>query len=238
MKGMRTIILAAIMAAMATFILIVLRTNVRLHDENVALGDRLAKLEAQSAPPTTAPTTNATDNLSSEQMSELLRLRSQVGALKRQAAEVKSTSPRTTAAAPQSVDPADKAKQDAMMTIQALAKMNTSRNWMMAFVLYAGDHGGQMPTSFDQAMGYLGEDHKSETLLTTNVFEIVYQGTRDGIANPSSTIVLRETTPNQSADGSYFKAYGFSDGHSEIHKFVDGNIADWEAARIVKPPGQ
>jgi prepilin-type processing-associated H-X9-DG protein len=32
------------------------------------------------------------------------------------------------------------------------------------------------------------------------------------------------------------KAYGFADGHAEIHSAADGNFADWEAQHIVAPP--
>jgi hypothetical protein len=37
-------------------------------------------------------------------------------------------------------------------------------------------------------------------------------------------------------DGGAHRAYGFADGHSEIHKAVDGNFQPWEQQHMIPPP--
>ena len=121
-----------------------------------------------------------------------------------------------------------------------MAKMNYAKQWMMAFLMYANDHQKACPTGFDQAAAYWPTASKDEpeTNLLTNQFQVLYQGTFDAITNPAQTIVVAEVEPVQGADGSWFKAYGFADGHSELHKEADGNFTPWESQRIQTTPGQ
>ena len=61
-----------------------------------------------------------------------------------------------------------------------------------------------MPTSFDQAASLLPDNAKDETLLATNQFEIVYQGSLKAIADPASTYCAsRKANPSNPlpADG-------------------------------------
>src|SRR5262249_34392547 len=78
--------------------------------------------------------------------------------------------------------------------------------------------------------------------LTPDRFEILFQGSLKSLPSPNAVIVLREKDPWQTSDGSWVRAYGFADGHSEIHKAQDGNFAPWEAQHVatavIPPPGQ
>jgi RNA polymerase sigma factor (sigma-70 family) len=98
----------------------------------------------------------------------------------------------------------------------AIAKMNLTRQWNLAAIMYAGDNKGQFPTNFDAAAAYF-----SKKGLDTNVnldqFEIVFQGSLESLTNPSQTIIIREIDAMQTSGGNWAKAYGFADGHSEIH---------------------
>jgi hypothetical protein len=44
-------------------------------------------------------------------------------------------------------------------------------------------------------------------------------------------ILIRETVPQQRADGVFERAYGFADGHGEVWVSPDGNYSDKEAKR-------
>jgi hypothetical protein len=103
---------------------------------------------------------------------------------------------------------------------------------MVAFWQYAQAHGGQLPPDFESANSFVPEAVKTETGLTPEQFEIVYKGSLNEITNPQSLIVIREKEAWQSADGGWFKGYSFADGHSEIHKAVDGNFAPWESQHM------
>jgi hypothetical protein len=244
MKGKRTIIAAAIMAAMATFIVILMQNNSRLHQENVALHDQLAGMDKSGAENKqfSKPATNATESLPQDQMNELLRLRGQMGSLKRQLAEAAKSGARSPSSATSpAVDSLDPEKHTALIKQQSMAKASYATTWMSAFIQYAEDHEGRFPTSFDQAAEFLGDKSLTQTqlaLLATNQFEIVYQGSRRDATVPGNTIMLRETQATQLPDGTWVKIYGQVDGAGQAIKMPDGNFGPWESEHLQKPPGK
>ena len=116
--------------------------------------------------------------------------------------------------------------------------MNYTMIWLLAFLEYAEKHQSQFPTSYDQAAAFLSNEAKSKTNVTTEQFEIVYQGSIDRLTNLQNVIVLREKQATPSYRGGWNRAYGFADGHSEIHFSRDGNFDTWEKQKTLKPPGQ
>jgi RNA polymerase sigma factor (sigma-70 family) len=160
---------------------------------------------------------------------ELLRLRNEVGQLRSQLAA--ASRPRPSPAAPAKPDENAITPEEEMRR-EAIAKMNYARDWIIAFHLFAEKNAGQSPTNFAQAEPFLKPEANVERglkpyefppggmkfgLVPEN-FEITFQGSLQDITNPSRQIILREKTPRQMEDGTYARAYGFADGHSEIHK--------------------
>lgn len=128
-----------------------------------------------------------------------------------------------------------------LQTGLALARMNFAQSWMLAFMLYAEDNSGQIPSAFDQATKYYSPNERSGgSLLDPARFEIVYQGAWSNIANPASTIVIREREPftMKRPDGTerLARTYGFADGHSEIYAAPTGTFDEWERKRMIPPP--
>jgi len=68
-------------------------------------------------------------------------------------------------------------------------------------------------------------------------FEIVYQGPLRDLQKPGETIVVRQREAEEWPDGESSRAYGFGDGHVEIHKTDDGKFEEWERARMVSGGG-
>lgn len=56
------------------------------------------------------------------------------------------------------------------------------------------------------------------------------------MTSPQNVIVVREKEAWQATDGGWLRAYGFADGHSEIHSAADGNFQPLEAQHIAAPP--
>src|SRR5439155_27311141 len=84
-----------------------------------------------------------TSQLSNDQLSELMRLRGEVGALRRLLAETAKAQVQQNARetqAEQRVDPIDEQKQEALARQQFIAKMGYAKRWMLAFVEYADQH--------------------------------------------------------------------------------------------------
>ena len=115
----------------------------------------------------------------------------------------------------------------------AIEKMHAAREGAQACIMYADAHGGQYPPNLPATAGYLKANILDQ--LVAN-FDLVYSGAVTNIANPSTTIVLKEKQAWQSPrDGKLGKAYAFADGHGEMHWSEDGNFSKWEAERIIKP---
>jgi hypothetical protein len=173
---------------------------------------------------------------------ELLRLRGEVGILRgqtnqlgklqqenqrlAQALQARAVQP---APAPEPVDPAA-----AQLKLQGIAKMTDAKLLVLGLLMHARDHQGSVPPTLDQVAPYLA-NNSGGTLTGTNQFELVYQGSLNDIGNPAAAVVVRETQASQSPNGNWFRAYGFADGHSEIHSSVDGNFGPWEKEHTAVP---
>jgi RNA polymerase sigma factor (sigma-70 family) len=204
------------------------QTLTKLRSENSALRsqlDDLARLTAENQRLSNL-LSQANQPTQEAQTRELLKLRGEIGRLKRQMAETPKERPATVKA-----DPAEVQKEI------AIANMVYTKGWVLAFRLYADRNQGQFPTNFEAAASFLPDESKSLTnWYTTDQFEIVYQGSIDAITNPASIIVVREKEPWQATDGGWVRGYAFADGHSEIHKAVDGDFQPWESAHLWLPP--
>ena len=103
-------------------------------------------------------------------------------------------------------------------------------------MLYAEAHEGRMPKDFAEAQSYLPVEFNNQ--YDSAQFEIVYHGALKEIQNPNMIIVMREKEPTQAlgppAQVTWARAYGFADGHAEIHvESAQDRFANWEKERIV-----
>jgi len=92
-----------------------------------------------------------------------------------------------------------------------MAKVNFGKYWLLAFRMYANEHGNQFPASFDQAASFLPDDFKAENRINPDDFEIVYQGSVE-LTNGSQIIALREKEALPNSSGNLVKVYGMADG--------------------------
>jgi ribosomal protein L12E/L44/L45/RPP1/RPP2 len=213
-----------LVAGVATPFLLQQQTQNRLRAQNDSLRaqvTQMAQVEAENA---------RLSNLVSEtkspvptgQMDELLRLRAQVGDLKRQLAEATQAAARLKQAAKEDAQAASETAQEkAELQKTMIARMNDAKQLMLAFYKYAG-RDGQIPTNFDQVAGQLPQG------LDTNRFEILYHGSFSAVTNPASTIVVREIEAHPTPDGTWVRTYGFADGHTEVRHSADGDFTAWE----------
>jgi RNA polymerase sigma factor (sigma-70 family) len=221
---------ASVAAAMATTIIFQSQSNHRLRQEAVALRQQTARMDDLRAENERLAKTqsDASRPLGQDPSRELARLRAEVGRLRTQLAEASKAGPQKMESAPQAQPDANAAYQEKQL---AILRMHNAKQLMLAFHQYAGDQQEHFPTNFGQIASYLDD-------TMTNDFEIVYQGARNEITNARNTIVIRETQAQPTTSGGWSRAYGFADGHSEIHVVADGNFADWEQQHVQSPPGQ
>jgi len=228
------IITALTVAGVATPLAIQHANEVKLRDENRSLRQRVDLLSQQAVENERLSNllAQAQRSVAPDQLGDLLRLRGQVGALKRQLAEAIAAQDKTVQAL-QGQPGTDSAEQQKQM---AMDRLTYPKGWMLAFIQYADQNQGLCPTNFEQAAAFWPDWAKDQTKLTPDQFEIVYQGSFNQLSNPQSLIVIREKEAVQSLGGGWHKAYGFADGHSELHKAGDGDFGPWEAQHMVSPP--
>lgn len=234
------IVAGAMVAGMAATVIIQSQTNGRLQKENQSLNNQLASLAQlhKDNPHPAGQQTNATE-ADQSQLNELIRLRGEVTRLKRELADANKLGTQNkdlVSKLQKKADSVDQAKQFAEF---AESKMSYDRQWLLAFLLYAGDNQGQLPTSFDRAAAYVSNSNSpSQTNADHSMgeLEIVYQGPLSAITNPANTILIRGSQPWQMPDGGWVNDYGFADGHGEIHRAVDGNFEPWEQAHMQQAP--
>jgi hypothetical protein len=117
--------------------------------------------------------------------------------------------------------------------------MNESKTPLLGLILYASEHDEQFPATLDAAAEHLKSSGAApgtdETLKNLNLhdFEMIHQGSLTNLANPAMGIVLREREAWRTPEGKWARAYGFGDGHSELHLSDAPDDADWEAAHTV-----
>ncbi|HEX3799644.1 MAG TPA: sigma-70 family RNA polymerase sigma factor [Verrucomicrobiae bacterium] len=205
-------------------------TDAALQSQNEKMGalvDENARLSNQMA------LAKDSRGLSQKELDELMRLRNQTTALNKQLAAAKVTPVAAgTGQTNVALSPEEEERQKAIEELQTIEKMDSAKNWLLAFMMYANDNQNRLPGDFSQATNYLSKDKQMELLLATNQFEVRYGGPLNTLKDPSSVAILEEIT----SPGATLKTYGFADGHVEVVKRADGDFKGWEAQRLTVPP--
>ncbi len=222
-------------AGVATTFVIQHQTQQRLRDENQSLRQQVTQLQNSNNDLTTRLSDlDDAKKMSADQFNDLLRLRSEVGTLRQQTNELGRSQEslenslaqaQATAVSQQSNSAADQEKQI------AIARINNAHHLTAEMIMYASDNQGQIPTNFDQVGAYTNQFPAS----TTNDFEIVYQGSLNQITNPAGVIVVQSDVWPTFA-GKWAKAYGFADGHAEVHVETNIDFSAFEQQHSAPPP--
>lgn len=212
--------------------------NLRLENQSLLVAQEQLSVSRDAALKDTGLAKAELERLRKDQ-AELLRLRGEVGSLRKQSNQLaklqkenqklRDSLNRMTSSTPADSDSQDTDPQRQM----AMAKLSDAKMLMLVMIIYANEHQNQIPTDFNQTSNYLSAPGNPYT--GTNQFELVVHGSIDSITNASSTIAAREMAPWYS-NGKWFKAYGFADGHAELHTEPTGNFDEWEKQRMMPPP--
>ncbi len=229
---------ALVVGGVATPLAIQHHSLVEQREENRALrqqAEQMAKLETENDRLSNlVARANSASSIGDDRLRELLRLRAEVGTLRSQTNQLEGLRNEnrrlqaTLAKAGPNAEQQEAGPVDAQREM-AIAKMNDAKLLMLGLFLYAGDNTQQVARSLDLLDPYLRD--KTPGLTGTNQFELVFQGSLKDIPNGSpaaQTIVVRERQGFQAPDGSWHRAYGFADGHSELHRSDDGDFETWE----------
>ena len=144
----------AVVAGAAALIFLQYQTQQKLRAENDWLRQQIAQLKSGDQ-----DTPAANSKTSSEDFNELLHLRGEVSALRAQTNQIARLQQQNhqlqdslATAAQARQQSATQAAADAQDSrAHAILQMNTSRQAVLAMIMYANDHQDQFPTNFDQA---------------------------------------------------------------------------------------
>lgn len=203
------------------------QTQQHLHNEIESLHRQITQLKTENMD---TPVTNS-NPMTSDELNELLRLRGEVGALRvqtNQLVKLQNENQKLQAA----VAAAEKIKSaDEVLTPDqefSLLEMGTAKQAALGMILYANDHGNQLPTNLDQTAGYFSN---SDTPFTNRSrFEITCAGSLDNLANPSISIIVREIQP-WPHNGVWMRAYAYANGHGQMVSSPTTNFDDYEQGR-------
>jgi hypothetical protein len=203
----------------------------RLRDENRNLTAKQEQLLNERDAALLASTGNKVElERLHQNQNELLRLRGEVGVLRKQKDELgKLHEENRRLQNSQQSEPNPEAERQ---TALAEGRRNNAQQFVMAMFLYAADNHGLFPTNYEQTSSYIGGSEKDWVRTNFNRFEIVYQGSPTNIPSPSRVIVLRENQASQ-LNGKWVKVYGFADGHSELVPEPSEGFEAWEKQRDI-----
>jgi RNA polymerase sigma factor (sigma-70 family) len=231
----KTVVAATLAAALASSVFIQLRHRSSMREADQALrpqAGQLARLQAENQ----RLSNLAAQASSPNQLDDLQKLRAEAAGLRGQTKELAALEEEKDRLRTQNLPQAGRSKTALEIKEEGMAKLNYSRDWMLAFLEFADRNQGQFPTNLSQAAAFLPDSRKEEAAAISDQLEIVYHGLRDALTNPANVVVLRERQAWQFSNGNWNRVYVFADGHSEIHAAPDGDFAGWEQERIVAPP--
>jgi prepilin-type processing-associated H-X9-DG protein len=208
----------------------------KLRAEDESLRQQIAQLKADNENLSNAAAqAKSSQSLPDEQFTELLKLRGEVGVLRRQTNELgklRQENQQLQAAQGKAESQQSNADAQEQQRQAIMQRVSYAKQGVLAFIMFADDNQQQFPTNFAQASPYLMNNMEQ---IETN-FDMVYQGSTTNIANPSGAIVFKEKQAWQMLDGKWLKTYGFADGHVETHTEANENFDHWESQHTALPP--
>jgi len=209
----------------------------RLRAENESWRRQVAQLQADNDALSNRLTTARDSNpVPDTHLRDYLRLRAEVGLLRQKTNELgklieKDHLRRATGDSQASDETTPAEEQERQIST---AKMSDAKTLVLGEYLYTQDHKGQLATNVDQFASYL--TNSDPKLTDTNNFELAYAGSINGLTNASSVIMIRESQAWQTLNGKWARAYGFMDGHAEIHVQESDDFDAFEQLHSISPP--
>lgn len=238
---LKIVVALAVLATAGTALVLQSQTAARLRADNAELRSRVAQLTDDAQTLRQAAARNAESLSHANQPSaELLRLRGEVGQLRRQLATAQKAATAAKVGGKASGSSSEETEDEAAHAF-ALRRMSEAKTLMLAFILYSSPHADRFPDSIETAVAYLKSEKNDPEMdvtlknLRADDFEQMYKGSLTNLANPATAIVVREREAWQSPKGGWMRTYGFADGHSEVHRSDDGDYTAWEAEHQAQP---
>ena len=225
---------ALVVAGAATALVVQHQIQNQLQADNQSLRQQIAQLQADNTSLSNRlSVVGQAKTLADEQFNELLKLRGEVGMLRRQTNEIGALREKLNSLKRSLQAPSRNILSEEQQQEMVMHKVSDARQAGLLLHMFADDNNSQFPTNFDQVVRYIGNTNFAQVFSTE--FEIIYQGSLTNIANPSSAIVVQEYEAWPTYDGKWAKVYGFADGHSQLVTEPNDDFSSFEQQHSVSP---
>jgi hypothetical protein len=224
---------ALVVAGAATAFVIQHQTQEKLHANNAILSQQLAQLQTDNESLSNR-LADAEDSkkLSENPNNELLKLRGEVGVLRRQAEEANEK----TQIAEQKLTATLSVK--AQFEAHQAEIVNAAKILGLQMRVYANDHDNQFPTnSLDELAADFGETNLLQNIPPLEFINVgLTKLNSQNLPDYPNMVLIRERLARQVPDGTWSRIYGFADGSVQTATSNDGNFDAWEKANTYSPP--
>ncbi|HSY17430.1 MAG TPA: sigma-70 family RNA polymerase sigma factor [Candidatus Acidoferrales bacterium] len=231
---------ALVMAGTATAFVWQHQSQEQLRSDNATLSQQLAKLKSDNDTLSNRlASAGDSQKLSDGQLAELLKLRGEVGQLRRQSDElVKVKQQLQTVATHLTATPIQGTvvSPEDQFSLQEIHTVNAMKQLGLAMRIYANNN-GRYATNFDQLQNELGGKTNFSGNISLDSIEFVNAGlVNDTIPD---MIIFRERLPRRTPwDGPpWQRIYGLADGSVQtIYSDKNGSFDEFEKPRLIPPP--
>jgi len=228
---------ALVVAGATTALVIQHQTQEKLREENEALTQQLAQLKTNNESLSNSlAAADGSKSLSDEQMNELLKLRGEVGMLRKQVNEFQKSEQNRARMEREAAAKSEAEFAPAKLQFEAneTKSVNDIKRIGIAFHLFAGDHQNQFPTNINEVdLSYFGSTNLIE--FAQDQVELVNVNISNLKTYPQA-ILMRERMARQDPDGKWRRIYCLADGSVQTVTSDNGNFDVWEKQNTFSPP--
>jgi hypothetical protein len=217
----------------------------KLRAEDESLRQQIAQLKADNENLSDlAAQAKSSQPLADEQFTELLKLRGEVGVLRRQTnefgqelANLSAENQRLQSHVSTAPNQTEQFSPNDLFELHQFHVADAMKQLGLAMKIFAGDNNDQFATNFDQLKNELGGVTNFNG-VGLDAIEFVNAGlVNDSMPN---TIIFRERNPRENPSGGWFRVYGLADGSAQtIYSDSSGKGFDnYEQQHMVPPPNQ
>lgn len=227
---------ALVVAGVATALVVQHQNQQFLRAENGLLRQRMAQLETDNEVfSNKLAGTGNSKQFTDDQLSELLKLRGEVGTLRSQAAQlgnVRAENQRLRARASAPTPSAQISPED-QFKLQEWHTVDTMKYAGLAMRIYSSDHHDTLVTNFDQITATRIYDTNRPGSIALEGLEFINVGLLS--YDHPEMIMFREKNPRQTLDGKWVREYGLVDGSVQTIYSDNGNFDDYEKQHSPPP---
>jgi hypothetical protein len=228
---------ALVVAGATTAFVIQNQAQEKLRAKNESLTQQIARLQTDNEN-FSNQLANVVDSkkLSDDQFNELLKLRGEVGVLRRQVGEIgklREENQQLHAQATNKTQGFQLSEKD-YFRLQGMKNVDGAKEIGLGMLLYANDHNGLFPTNLIDQL--VGAELTTNNIEDINKFELLNADVPNAHDKYPKMTVLREQVPRKYPKGAWERIYGLADGSVQTAYSDDGNFDAWEKANTSPPP--